>query len=127
MKIYKLNIGGEGFPRILNVLPIKYTDRGEWGLGFITYQLIKKGITKHYILNSVTGIISLPILPDLDYSKVESAEELLNIFLNKFNGGSLNTQIKSTAIELELNDIEKDSIVRNLKVLGCEDKVIFLE
>lgn len=127
MKIYKFNIGGEGFPRILNVLPIKYKSRGEWSLGFITYRLTKKGITKHYILNSVTGIISLPILPDLDYSKVESAEEFLDIFLDKFNGGSLNTQIKSTAIELKLNDIGKNIIVRSLKIFGSEDKVIFLE
>lgn len=125
MKIYKFNIGGEGFPRILNVLPIKYKSRGEWSLGFITYRLTKKGITKHYILNSVTGIISLPILPDLDYSKVESAEEFLDIFLDKFNGGSLNTQIKSTAIELDLNDIEKNIIVRKLG--EDKDKVIFLE
>lgn len=125
MKIYKFNIGGEGFPRILNVLPIKYKSRGEWSLGFITYRLTKKGITKHYILNSVTGIISLPILPDLDYSKVESAKEFLDIFLDKFNGGSLNTQIKSTAIELELNDIEKSIIVRKLG--EDKDKVIFLE
>lgn len=127
MKIYKFNIGGEGFPRILNVLPIKYKSRGEWSLGFITYRLTKKGITKHYILNSVTGIISLPILPDLDYSKVESAEEFLDIFLNNFNRGSLNTQIKSTAIELKLNDIGKNIIVRSLKIFGSEDKVIFLE
>lgn len=125
MKIYKFNIGGEGFPRILNVLPIKYKSRGEWSLGFITYRLTKKGITKHYILNSVTGIISLPILPDLDYSKIESAEEFLDIFLDKFNGGSLNNQIKSTAIELDLNDIEKNIIIRKLG--EDKDKVIFLE
>lgn len=125
MKLYKFNIGGEGFPRILNVLPIKYKRRDEWSLGFITYRLTKKGITKHYILNSVTGIISLPILPDLDYSKIESAEEFLDIFLDKFNGGSLNTQIKSTAIELDLNDIEKNIIIRRLG--EDNDKVIFLE
>lgn len=127
MKVYKFDIGGEGFPRILNVLPIKYKSRGEWSLGFITYRLTKKGITKHYLLNSVTGIISLPILPDLDYSKVESAEEFLDIFLKEFNRGSLNTHIKSTAIELKLNDIGKNIIVRSLKIFGSEDKVIFLE
>lgn len=128
MKIYKLSLGGEGIPRLLNVLPIKYTQCGEWNLGFIAYKLTMKGITRYYLINSAIGIISLPVVPEIDYSGVINNEEFFNIFLKNINKGDLNTDIKSTVIELDylISDKERKKITKNLN-LDDGDKIIFLE
>lgn len=120
MKIYRLALSESTIP--IYVLPLKFKNEGKWQVGFVMYWINKKMVTKDYIINENHGILQFPEVDkdqnEIDAEKINTADELLQLFLDNFDGAGLNKDIINTFIEVDcvLSEEEKHRMIDNFDI-----------
>lgn len=133
MKVYRLILSENTIP--IYVLPVKFYSRETGHVGFVMYNLNKKGISKDFIVNGHHGLLGLPevdkVQNDVDISTINTADDLIQLFLDNFDQAGLNKDMRENVVEVdfELTDEDKRAIIDQFDVdeEGKYEKTILLQ
>lgn len=123
MRVFKLIISEKTIPCM--TLLVKFIDQGKTWVGLVMYLPNKKQVSKHFLINEAHGILVPPPCGkdqvDIDWTKVNTAEEFFDIFLKNFDDAQLNARILDTAIETGFEFTEEE-LRELISVLGIDEE-----